>query len=101
MPLNSANFFMESFYPVKMQTPKYCVPLVDVINELPQLKNSLSLLSGEEFNYTTHGFTLLSAVVESVVEEPFEKYMKRVFKDLGLNNTYLDENEPLIYNRAR
>ena len=59
------------------------------------------LFSGEEFNYTTHGFTLLSAVVESVVGEPFEKHMKRVFKELGLNNTYLDENEPLIYNRAR
>jgi CubicO group peptidase (beta-lactamase class C family) len=43
----------------------------------------------------------LSAVVESVVGEPFEKFMKRFFKELGLNNTYLDENEPLIYNRAR
>jgi serine beta-lactamase-like protein LACTB len=57
--------------------------------------------SGEEFHYTTHGFTLLSAVVENVVGEPFEKHMKRRFKELGLNNTYLDENEPLIYNRSR
>jgi hypothetical protein len=39
--------------------------------------------------------------VESVVGEPFEKHMKRRFKELGLNNTYLDENEPLIYNRSR
>ena len=56
---------------------------------------------GEEYHYTTHGFTLLSAVVEAVVGEPFDKYMKKFFKELGLANTYLDENEPIIYNRAR
>ena len=39
--------------------------------------------------------------MEAVVGEPFEKYMQRFFKELGLSNTYLDENEPIIYNRAR
>ena len=27
--------------------------------------------------------------------------MKKLFKDLGLNHTYLDENEPIIPNRAK
>ena len=56
---------------------------------------------GSKFHYTTHGFTLLSAVVESATGEKFETHMKSIFKDLGLNNTYLDENEPIIYNRSR
>ena len=56
---------------------------------------------GSKFHYTTHGFTLLSAVVESATGEKFETHMKSIFKDLGLNNTHLDENEPIIYNRSR
>eukprot|EP00095_Tigriopus_kingsejongensis_P011445 maker-scaffold222_size251774-snap-gene-1.22 protein:Tk11445 transcript:maker-scaffold222_size251774-snap-gene-1.22-mRNA-1 annotation:"hypothetical protein BRAFLDRAFT_126051" len=56
---------------------------------------------GDEFHYTTHGFTVLSAVVEKVSGESFSKHMRRIFRDLGLQNTYLDENEPLIPNRAR
>ncbi len=64
------------------------------------LRLFLSLL-GEEFHYTTHGFTVLSAVIESVVNEPFDKYMVKFFKKLGLKNTYLDENEPVIKQRSR
>lgn len=56
---------------------------------------------GTEFLYSTHGFTLLAAVIEAVTEQPFDKYIKKQFKELGLNNTFLDENQPLIYNRAR
>ena len=31
----------------------------------------------------------------------FAKFMKQQFKQLGLSNTYLDENGPIIYNRAK
>lgn len=61
---------------------------------------TLSFL-GKEFNYTTHGFTLLSAVIESASGEKFTKHIKKLFRDLGLNNTHLDENEPIIQNRSR
>ena len=27
--------------------------------------------------------------------------MKKQFRELGLNNTYLDENGPIIYNRSK
>ena len=57
--------------------------------------------TGKEFNYTTHGFTLLSAVIEAVSGETFENRMKRTFNQLGMDNTFLDENEPIIPNRAR
>lgn len=56
---------------------------------------------GVKFLYTTHGWTLVSAVVESVVKKSFPSYMKVFFHEMGLRNTYLDENKPLIFNRAK
>ena len=56
---------------------------------------------GTEFHYTTHGYTVLSAVIESVAKEPFVKHIKKLFKILGLNNTYVDENDPIIPYRAK
>jgi len=56
---------------------------------------------GSEFLYSSHGFTLLQAVIENVTGQPFSKYMKDQFKELGLNNTYLDENGPIITNRSK
>ena len=56
---------------------------------------------GSEFHYTTHGYTVLSAVIEAAAKEPFVKHIKKMFKTLGLNNTYVDENEPLIPYRAK
>ena len=61
----------------------------------------LFFFSGTEFNYTTHGYTLLSAVIESVSGEPFLKYIQKLFRELGLHNTYLDENGPIIPYRSR
>ena len=58
-------------------------------------------ISGKKFHYTTHGFTLLSGVIEAAAGEPFDKHMKKIFKELGLNNTCLDKHDPLIPNRAR
>ena len=51
--------------------------------------------------YTTHGWTLISAVVEKAAKMPFEKLMMLIFDELGLENTYLEENQPLIKNRGR
>ena len=31
----------------------------------------------------------------------FTKHIKKLFKELGLNHTYLDENEPIIPHRAK
>nr|CAD7395471.1 unnamed protein product [Timema poppensis] len=55
---------------------------------------------GTSFLYTTHGWTLISAVVEGVTKEPFPLTMKKFFRVMGLKYTYLDENDPIIYNRA-
>ncbi|XP_076065583.1 serine beta-lactamase-like protein LACTB, mitochondrial [Oratosquilla oratoria] len=56
---------------------------------------------GTGYLYTTHGWTLISAVVEGAAEKPFTEVMCKLFHDLGLNNTYLDQHRPIIFNRAR
>ncbi|CAB3373142.1 Hypothetical predicted protein [Cloeon dipterum] len=55
---------------------------------------------GTEYLYTTHGWTLVSAVVEGASKEEFTKHAKKFFSQLGLHKTRLDEPEPIIYNRA-
>ena len=73
-----------------------------VTESLDLFKNDPLLYEpGTKFHYTTHGFTLLSAVIESVTGQKFEEYIKTVFKDLGLSNTCLDENDTIVYNRSK
>ncbi|CAH1788201.1 unnamed protein product [Owenia fusiformis] len=54
-----------------------------------------------KFLYTTHGWTLISAVLEGAVKKSFTEQLKTVLNDLGMSHTNLDEAEPLIYHRAR
>ncbi|KAK6184879.1 hypothetical protein SNE40_007241 [Patella caerulea] len=56
---------------------------------------------GSKFLYTSHGWTVVSAVVEAITKKQFADVIKDVFKQFGMEQTYLDENEPLIYNRSR
>ena len=73
------------------------------------IKESLALFQddpltgepGESFLYTTHGYTLVSAVVESAAQEDFLTYMKKLFCELGMTNTGPEFNNQIIYNRAR
>lgn len=59
------------------------------------------MLLGTKFLYTTHGWTLVAAVLEGATKQKFPDLMIKLFKDLGLENTYLEKNQPIIYNRAR
>ncbi|RUS83316.1 hypothetical protein EGW08_008938, partial [Elysia chlorotica] len=56
---------------------------------------------GSKFSYTTHGFTLLSAVVEAVAQKPFAQMVTRTFHSLGMKESYLDRPDPIVYKRAR
>ncbi|XP_062998808.1 serine beta-lactamase-like protein LACTB, mitochondrial [Elgaria multicarinata webbii] len=73
-----------------------------VIDSLNIFKDDpLFFKPGSQFLYSTYGFTLLSAVVERASGHKFTDYMRKIFCDLDMLTTGLDENEPLIYNRAR
>ncbi|GIY58024.1 serine beta-lactamase-like protein LACTB, mitochondrial [Caerostris darwini] len=69
---------------------------LDMFKNDPLIENP-----GTKFLYSTHGWTLVSAIVEAVSKEQFTVHISKLFKALGLKNTYLDENDILIYNRSR
>ncbi|XP_077067226.1 serine beta-lactamase-like protein LACTB, mitochondrial isoform X2 [Siphateles boraxobius] len=56
---------------------------------------------GSTFLYSTHAYTLLSAVVERAAGQRFLDHMMKMFRELGMPNTVPDENDPIIYNRSR
>ncbi|XP_014868100.1 PREDICTED: serine beta-lactamase-like protein LACTB, mitochondrial isoform X2 [Poecilia mexicana] len=56
---------------------------------------------GTTFLYSTHAFTLLSAVLERAANQRFLDIMKDMFRELGMHNTVPDENDPIIYHRSR
>ncbi|HZS08289.1 MAG TPA: serine hydrolase domain-containing protein [Blastocatellia bacterium] len=56
---------------------------------------------GTAYSYSTYGYNLLSKVVESASGEQFGDYLQRHILDpLGLKQTYLDQRNRLIPNRA-
>ncbi|XP_068131881.1 serine beta-lactamase-like protein LACTB, mitochondrial isoform X1 [Hyperolius riggenbachi] len=73
-----------------------------VMDSLQLFKNDpLVFKPGTQFLYSTHAWTLLSAVVERASGKKFLDYMMQMFRDLGMKNTVPEEHEPIIYNRAR
>ena len=57
---------------------------------------------GTAFSYTSHGFNLISAVVEGAVKQPFLDYMREaVFRPLGMRDTVADFVTPIIPGRTR
>lgn len=57
---------------------------------------------GTEYNYSSYGWNLLSAVVEEVSGQDFLLYMRdSVFDAMGLQHTYADEPDKLLPGRGR
>uniref|UniRef100_A0A0N4Z4E5 Beta-lactamase domain-containing protein n=1 Tax=Parastrongyloides trichosuri TaxID=131310 RepID=A0A0N4Z4E5_PARTI len=77
-------------------------PFKNVSHALELFKDD-ELLSkpGEKFNYTTHGFTLLSRVIEGISGKQFPDLVNKLFNELGMNSSYIDNNTLLIKNRVQ
>ncbi|EEC05187.1 conserved hypothetical protein, partial [Ixodes scapularis] len=73
------------------------------MEEALELFKNDALLSepGTKYFYTTFGWTLISAAIEGASKETFPKHISKMFKTIGMKNSYLDENEPIIYHRSR
>lgn len=56
---------------------------------------------GTTFLYSTHAFTLLSAVMERAAGRRFLDVMMNMFREIGMLDTVPDENEPIVYHRSR
>ena len=73
------------------------------------IKDAINLFSedpllekpGTNFLYTTHGWTLLSACVEKASGMDYVTYMKKMCYELGLDNTMVELNDPILYDRSR
>jgi len=65
-------------------------------------KDPLVSPPGTKFNYSSYGYNLLSAVVESASGENFLAYMqKHVFEAMGLAHTAADQNTQIVEQRSR
>ena len=63
--------------------------------------NKIFIKLGTKFLYTTYGYTLLSAVLEALYNNTsFAKLLQDFFKFLKMDETFLDQNDPIIQNRA-
>ncbi|XP_072469351.1 serine beta-lactamase-like protein LACTB, mitochondrial [Notamacropus eugenii] len=72
------------------------------VESLRLFKNDpLFFKPGSQFLYSTFGYSLLAAVVERASGQKFLDYMQKIFHDLDMMTTVQEENEPMIYNRAR
>ncbi|MGB7727025.1 MAG: serine hydrolase domain-containing protein [Candidatus Acidiferrum sp.] len=57
---------------------------------------------GTKFSYSSYGFNLLSAVIESASGEPFLAYMQEhIFAPMGLVHTTADQNTLIVEQRSR
>ena len=57
---------------------------------------------GQKFHYTTHAWTLISAVIESASGKNFLDYMdENVFQPLGMTSTFPEVHTTLLYGRSR
>jgi serine beta-lactamase-like protein LACTB len=64
--------------------------------------NPLVAPPGIKFSYSSYGYNLISAAIESASGEDFLDFMHdRVFVPLGMLDTVADENEKIIKFRAR
>lgn len=63
--------------------------------------DSLLFEPGTDYSYSSYGWNLLSAVMESASGEPFLEFMRdRVFEPLGLRHTVPDQNAAIVYDRV-
>lgn len=63
--------------------------------------DSLLFAPGTAYSYSSYGFNLLSAVIESVSGESFLPFMQReVFSALEMTGTYPDFNDSIIVDRT-
>lgn len=69
---------------------------VGLFKEDPLLKEP-----GSSYLYTTHGWTLLSACIEGASGKDYVTYMKELCNEIGLEKTFVELNDPIIYNRSR
>ena len=86
--INKEYYIREHFNTVK--------EAIGIFKDDPLLKRP-----GSDFLYTTHGWTLLSACIEGASGKDYVTFMKEMCYELGLDQTIVELNDPIVYNRSR
>ncbi|MBC7790494.1 MAG: beta-lactamase family protein [Anaerolineae bacterium] len=78
-------------------------PYANVTDGLAMFRDdSLVYTPGTRYSYSSHGFNLLSAVVEGASGEPFLVFVRRnVLRPLGMSSTIAEHQDSVIEHRAR
>ena len=64
--------------------------------------DDIGFAPGTKFRYTTYGYTVLAAAIESASAEKFGDYMKtNVWTPAGMTSTQLDDRRAIVPHRAR
>jgi serine beta-lactamase-like protein LACTB, mitochondrial len=78
---------------------RHCERMVEGLE--PFAERSLLFEPGTNYRYSSYGWILMSAAVESASDEPFLRFMRtQVFDPLGMNDTRADSATEAIPNRA-
>lgn len=65
-------------------------------------RDSLLFKPGTAYNYSTYGYSLLSAVIEQASQMPFLTYMQTaIFNPLGMTHTGADYSDQVVPHRVR
>ena len=74
----------------------------DIRPTVELMKRPLEVAPGEKYQYSTHAYNLLAAVIEGVTQKPYAAWMKdSFFKPLGMKSTFPEEIASLTANDAR
>jgi CubicO group peptidase (beta-lactamase class C family) len=74
----------------------------NVTQTVEQFKNDpLICEPGTSFNYSNYGFQIVGAIIESVLNETYEKAINKMFKEIGMNSTFAERHDMIIDRRAR
>lgn len=78
------------------------VILHNICHQCDVISNVLIFNTGTKCHYTTYGYTIISALIETISGENFLSYMKKnIFEPLGMDATWPELHLPLIINRSR
>ena len=88
---------------------EYALSEYHIKDEFDSVEKSLKLFAdddlmhapGSKYLYSTHGWTLVSAVVEGASGEKFLSHLSKMLKQLGLRYITPEYTRPLISGRAR
>lgn len=70
--------------------------IIDSVESVP-----LNFTPGEKFAYSNTGYIILARIITKVSGEPWDQFLtERIFKPLGMTQTQLDAESPIISNRV-